>query len=234
MAHICENDYEFIAVFKDTNGKTMRIRYSKHRYGVDLAYLIAKKSIEIRCRVHDYYETYGDITKFYINSHKHGVCVMTMDTEDVPKITPYKISILKNRYTYYADTKDGPVHRLVFDELPKDVLVDHYNKNGLDNRKANLRPVTCSINNRNAKLRIDNSTGVRGVSKEHDIKYRATWIDTNGKMHSKTYSITKYGESKAKQLAIDCRLSMEKENEYISIQEGSETTSDTGIMVIAV
>lgn len=42
-------------------------------------------------------------------------------------------------------------------------FVDHINHNLKDNRKSNLRPVTNSQNQMNAKLRTNNTSGVTGV-----------------------------------------------------------------------
>ncbi|GAH20073.1 unnamed protein product, partial [marine sediment metagenome] len=41
--------------------------------------------------------------------------------------------------------------------------IDHINRDGLDNRKCNLRPCTNSQNQKNSKLRKDNKSGLRGV-----------------------------------------------------------------------
>lgn len=40
---------------------------------------------------------------------------------------------------------------------------DHINSNGLDNRRANLRPVVGNQNHHNVKLRRDNWSGFKGV-----------------------------------------------------------------------
>ena len=55
------------------------------------------------------------------------------------------------------------MHRLIID-VPEDMFVDHINHNGLDNRKANLRPPTPTDNARYARYpKINTSSEYRGV-----------------------------------------------------------------------
>jgi len=50
--------------------------------------------------------------------------------------------------------------------------VDHVNGNGLDNRRENLRPADDSKNAMNRRMRSDNTSGFKGVSR-HRLKWRA-------------------------------------------------------------
>lgn len=65
-------------------------------------------------------------------------------------------------------------HRLAWlymtGEFPN--IIDHINRNRKDNRFENLRDVSASQNNMNSKTRIDNTSGIRGVSKFRN-KWRA-------------------------------------------------------------
>jgi hypothetical protein len=54
------------------------------------------------------------------------------------------------------------LHRLLTG-APEGLVVDHLNRNPLDNRRANLRVVTQAENATNRKLNVRNRTGVRGV-----------------------------------------------------------------------
>ncbi len=76
------------------------------------------------------------------------------------KITRYK-------RTYYAVKYEAGkyyfLHNLIMCP-PAGMLVDHINGNGLDNRRENLRFCMPDQNKQNARKRLDNSTGFKGVT----------------------------------------------------------------------
>lgn len=68
---------------------------------------------------------------------------------------------------------DGKRHNLIFHKLILDgKIIDHKNHNTFDNRKSNLRECTQQQNSYNASLRIDNTSGIIGVSYRKD---RGKW-----------------------------------------------------------
>ena len=78
---------------------------------------------------------------------------------------------------YYA-------HRLAFlfmtGEWPKTREIDHINKNPFDNKWANLRECTVSENQRNVKVRIDNTSGHKGICWHKKEKKWHSRITVNG------------------------------------------------------
>jgi hypothetical protein len=82
--------------------------------------------------------------------------------------------------------KKFKVHRLVaihFLKNPENKkLIDHINNNATDNRLENLRYATSSENNHNARIRKDNTSGVKGISFECN-KYRVRITINNKKKH---------------------------------------------------
>lgn len=62
----------------------------------------------------------------------------------------------------FVGPKQMPMHRLIMGD-PKGHQIDHINRDGLDNRRSNLRLATTFENHRNIGLRKDNKTGYKGV-----------------------------------------------------------------------
>lgn len=125
----------------------------------------------------------------------------------------YRVGLCKN-----GITKNHLVHRLVCfafcnNDNDHDV-VDHIDRNPLNNNYLNLRWVTQSMNQRNRTDNINNTSGTQGVSFEH-IKWRARWTDGEGRARAKSFAIEKYGEEQARQMAIDKRLEMERLHGYL-------------------
>ena len=83
--------------------------------------------------------------------------------------------------------------------------IDHIDGDRLNNRIDNLRDVPKALNQRNARKRKDNSSGLVGVRKVwYPTKYWvAQWFD--GKRKNKWFSVNKYGDVQAKQMAVAYR-----------------------------
>lgn len=95
----------------------------------------------------------------------------------------------RNGYiTCYALGRHGGkiwrMHRLITN-CPDDMMVDHIDGNGLNNRRSNLRVVTQLENSNNMRLRITNKSNVSGVNKRDD-RWIANWRE-DGKWKSKSF-----------------------------------------------
>lgn len=80
----------------------------------------------------------------------------------------------------YEDGKKKSMHRIV-SACPEGMIPDHKNRNGLDNREANLRIATVTQNGQNTRLPQSNTSGYKGV---HFNKPRKKWVASlkiNGK-----------------------------------------------------
>ena len=94
--------------------------------------------------------------------------VTLIDNDDFEKVNKYKWTF-DGRYaerTIWHTKEKIYLHRFILGiELNDKRSVDHINHNSLDNRKSNLRICTHAENLRNMKLRVDSTTGYRGVHK---------------------------------------------------------------------
>ncbi len=111
--------------------------------------------------------------------------VTIVDDEDFDRVNQYKWYCLKTQDGHkYAHAiihiKDRFMSRFIMNP-PKDMKVDHINRNSLDNRKINLRICTNQQNIFNSDKRTTNTSGYKGVIWE---KLRGCWrsqIMLNGK-----------------------------------------------------
>ncbi|NBS70129.1 hypothetical protein EBT31_14640 [bacterium] len=116
------------------------------------------------------------------------------------------------------------VHRLIwrlsYGDWPTHEI-DHLDGNRLNNKLSNLRDVPKTLNLRNSRRRIDNISGTTGVHEVYNpTKYWvAQWRD--GKRKNKWFSVPKYGDEKAKQLAIEYRAARIKELGAYTERHGS-------------
>lgn len=114
---------------------------------------------------------------------KFAIC----DEADAERILQHRWYAYMDRNTFYAATtvknKRVRMHSFLF---PEAEMVDHKNRDGLDNRRENLRPCTRSQNASN-RLSVLGDSGYRGVRTKRS-KYQAT-IEVDGvKRHLGTHT----------------------------------------------
>ena len=106
--------------------------------------------------------------------------------------------------SYYTHRVVLVLHGVGVDNL----VVDHLDGNPFNNQLGNLKVCLQSDNTRNRKLPVTNKSGVIGV---YLHSARQQWVASaviNGEVITKSFSILKYGENLAYNLAVDSRNKM--------------------------
>lgn len=127
-------------------------------------------------------------------------------------LSQWKWQAYFHRYTWYALRCTGSaskgtyrriyMHREVLGVIPDGKMVDHINKNGLDNQVENLRICTNSENRRNSKLQTNNTTGYKGIILDKRTGTYRVRLNVNGRRHSfGYYSDAKIAAKKYDELA---------------------------------
>lgn len=158
---------------------------------------------------------------------RYGVvrALAKIDSEDVNKIGNHKLHLKISRDKKYYVGCNMPngesvgLHNIILNKK----FIDHINRNGLDNRKANLRPASHSQQNMNKGLQSNNKSGYRGIF-YHKTKvdgkyyyYWEAWITVNKK---RIY----LGISKNKNKLINLRKEAE-EKYFKDFRDGTIPTS---------
>lgn len=112
-------------------------------------------------------QIHGDYAEMYLYDHEKNIIATTIiDIEDVDKVRGTKWGIRKNKKLAYVDSKKlGKLHRYLIN-APSGKVVDHIDRNPLNNRKTNLRICTQSDNAKNVGLRENTITGVKGIYRD--------------------------------------------------------------------
>lgn len=92
------------------------------------------------------------------------------------------------QHNWYSHTRNGVTHAVsriggklvymhifILGKLEGDKFWDHIDRNGLNNQRDNLRPASRSLNAFNSKKRVDNQSGVTGVSASGDGRWFARY-----------------------------------------------------------
>lgn len=127
--------------------------------------------------------------------------IMLVSKEDLNNIISFKWYLNKNGYPSTYGTVDRsirfsrlvPIHQLLFGELPQGHVVDHINRNRLDNRRQNLRVCTIQENNYNRSKQSGGKNKYKGVASKKrsnvingekvvTVTYTAT-VTKDGKKH---------------------------------------------------
>lgn len=156
---------------------------SKHysqlrRYGKIFKYSSRDKTNHI--------EILEDHAEIFLIDKNNEICAKALiDLDDVDKVKNIKWhrSDLQ-RSTYYCISNNSEwrrIHRLIMGVTDKDIVVDHINHNGLDNRKSNLRICTSGQNTCNCLTSKNNKSGHKGVYWSKERKKWCAQISINNK-----------------------------------------------------
>lgn len=192
---------------------TCKVYVEKHNYIANIRKESARHSAYKEV-INEYIKKDGFLELHIINTN--GVEVYTkIDYDDYEKIKQYKWTLSIHNSDIRVIGCSAELGRISLTHFLVPLsdstnVIDHINRDPLDNRKENLREVSRSINSTNAKPRVGNSSGIRGVyfREARPGIAKASWIcewSDEGKRHSKSFSVEKYGYEEAFRLASSFR-----------------------------
>lgn len=170
----------------DICGSNHHVIYHNGSYYCWRHYSQIKKLGEIKeITVFDRNEYYIENNVGYIilrNAKNENIAKVKVDVEDIDRLIKYKWRL--GTWGYASCNIDGKnilMQRFIMNEFDSNHIVDHINRDTLDNRKSNLRIVDKSMNAINAGLRTNNTSGVTGVSWNKNAKAWRVYINYKGK-----------------------------------------------------
>lgn len=108
----------------------------------------------------------ASLRKSYVISGDEGTFIVTPTARSPISPSDAEFAEMRSWHVdsqgYIAGSGGYRIHRLLL-APPDGMLVDHINRDKLDNRRENLRVVLPAVNVRNCKLHATNRSGVHGV-----------------------------------------------------------------------
>lgn len=116
------------------------------------------------------YRIFNNYAIIEVKSNKYGDFDIYIDSEDIERCKNHKWAInynksINNFYCICRRMNDKKIylHRYIMD-FPENKVIDHINRNTLDNRKCNLRICTQKINNTNrSPVNKNNTSGYANI-----------------------------------------------------------------------
>lgn len=125
------------------------------------------------------YKIVDGYVKVKLNDENYMLC----DIEDWDRFKGHYWFINDTGYAVCETMKTGKLrfHKLVTGTTAE-VIIDHINRNKLDNRKCNLRIATKEVNGINRGLQSNNTTGYKGVYFDKRRRVWKAWVKVSGKL----------------------------------------------------
>jgi hypothetical protein len=130
------------------------------------------------------YTYYKEGNLYWKKSPRRGVSVDSLVGKNYTNNQGYKMATIKGKLWL--------IHRLIYIYHFKTIhnVIDHIDRNYLNNNINNLRDVTLSVNSRNSKIPKTNTSGTKNISLD---KRRNTWnveFSINGQRYRKSGFLT--------------------------------------------
>jgi len=110
----------------------------------------------------------------YIKSKTHDTKECFVDDDDYEELMKYKWWLKKSSSTYYAISGKNRMHRMIMKCIENDgKIIDHKDRNGLNNQRTNIRFCDKSQNACNKKP--IGSSGYLGVSWYKNASFSGKW-----------------------------------------------------------
>lgn len=154
----------------------------------------------------------------YITGNKINGVVL-IDTADIERLSKHqwaiKDKVLDNHKHYVAakiNNRTVKMHRFLLGTIDRKIIVDHRDRDTLNNRKENLKEVTYSENNHNTKKRRVNKSGRTGVylrkgtTAKSGNKRSDSWVAQvriDGKSYTASFAISLFENSDAAKAAAE-------------------------------
>lgn len=135
--------------------------------------------------------------------------VMLFDEADLELARSRVWTAFAHGCRYYAKSNSGYFHKLATGYE----TTDHINRDGLDNRRRNLREADARLNANNRKRFSTNTSGVTGVLRGKNQHGREFWEArwrASEKRVRRVFAVSTHGEDGAKAAAIEARKEAEE------------------------